>query len=89
MIKFCIYHGLSGVIPIIYQYLAALAEVCALGVLSSFVFTPQPLRAVGYCFFAHGDWWVDGQQGKVCPGYISETIRCRKLILGGDIGWGM
>ena len=22
----------------------------------------------------------------VCPGYISETIRCRKLILGRDIG---
>ena len=26
--------------------------------------------------------------GKACHGYISETIRCRKLILGGDIGWG-
>ena len=22
-----------------------------------------------------------------CPGYISETIRCRKLIFGKDIGW--
>ena len=24
---------------------------------------------------------------KICPGYISETIMCRKLILGRDIGW--
>ena len=23
---------------------------------------------------------------KSCPGYISETVRCRKLILGKDIG---
>ena len=30
--------------------------------------------------------WVGGWQVKVCPGYISETIRCRKLILGRDIG---
>ena len=26
---------------------------------------------------------------KVCPGCISETIRCRKLILGRDIGWAV
>ena len=26
--------------------------------------------------------------GEVCRGCISETIRCRKLILGRDIGWG-
>ena len=30
--------------------------------------------------------WAGGQREKVCPGSISETIRCRKLILGGDIG---
>ena len=24
--------------------------------------------------------------GKVCPACISETVRCRKLILGRDIG---
>ena len=23
---------------------------------------------------------------KSCPGYISETVRCRKFILTGDIG---
>ena len=27
-----------------------------------------------------------GQREKVCPGCISETVRCRKLILGRDIG---
>ena len=30
-----------------------------------------------------------GRQGKVCLGCISETIRCRKLILGRDIAWGV
>ena len=29
-------------------------------------------------------WWRE----KVCLGYISETVRCMKLILGRDIGWG-
>ena len=29
--------------------------------------------------------WV-GSEEKVCPGCISETMRCRKLILGRDIG---
>ena len=26
---------------------------------------------------------------KSYPGYISETVRCSKLILGMDIGWGV
>ena len=26
---------------------------------------------------------------KIFPGYISETVRCRKLILGRDIGKGV
>ena len=30
-----------------------------------------------------------GAAGKVCPACISETVRCRKLILGRDIGWGV
>ena len=25
---------------------------------------------------------------KVCLGSVSETIRCKMLILGSDIGWG-
>ena len=30
---------------------------------------------------------VGGWRGKVCPGCISETVRCRKVILGRDIGF--
>ena len=44
----------------------------------------------GYCFHP---WCPDGQAvewagggKKVCPACISETVRCRKLILGRDIG---
>ena len=29
---------------------------------------------------------VGRRQEKVCPGCISETIRCRKMILATDIG---
>ena len=34
---------------------------------------------------------MGGQREKVCPGCISESVRCRKLILGRDIGggWGV
>ena len=42
--------------------------------------------------FTHGDRMggggggVGGWREKVCPGCISETVRCRKLILGRNIG---
>ena len=39
--------------------------------------------------FTHGvriGGWVGGRHKKVCSGCISETARCRKLILGRDIG---
>ena len=29
---------------------------------------------------------MGGRQEKVCLGCISETVRCRKLILGRDVG---
>ena len=29
---------------------------------------------------------LGGRREIVCPGCISETVRCRKLILGRDIG---
>ena len=32
--------------------------------------------------------WVGGRWEKICPACISETVSCRKLILGRDIGWG-
>ena len=50
------------------------------------------LRAVGVLFSPMvSEWvggWVGGRQEIVCPGCISETVRCRKFILGRDIGWG-
>ena len=51
------------------------------------VFIPQLLRAVGVLFHP---WCLDGRAGGrreiVCSGCISETIRCRKFILGRDVG---
>ena len=52
------------------------------------------LRAVGVLFSPMVSGWAGGRPGwraggrreKVCPGCISETVRCRKLILGRDIG---
>ena len=32
--------------------------------------------------------WVVGRHEKVCLGCISEILRCSKLILVRDIGWG-
>ena len=52
----------------------------------STVFSPQPLRAVGVLFSPMVSGWVGGRREKVCPGCISETVRCKKLILGRDIG---
>ena len=56
--------------------------------------TPQHLRAVGVLFSpvvsgwagCQSSGWAGGQREKVCPGCISETVRCRKMILGRDIG---
>ena len=31
---------------------------------------------------------MGGRREIVCSGCISETVRCRKFILGRDIGWG-
>ena len=45
--------------------------------------------AVGVLFSPMVSRWAGGwSKGKVCPDCFSETIRCRKLILGRDIGWG-
>ena len=50
------------------------------------LFTPQPLRAVGVLFSPMVSGWAGGWREIVCPACISETVRCRKLILGRDIG---
>ena len=49
------------------------------------------LRAVGVLFSPMVSGWVGGRavggrQEKNCPACISETVRCRNLILGRDIG---
>ena len=49
------------------------------------IFTPQSLRAVGVLFSPMVSGWAGGRREKVCLGCISETVRCRKLILGRDI----
>ena len=49
-------------------------------------FYPTALKGCrGYSFHP---WCPDGRAAgkKVCLGRISETVRCRKLILGTDIG---
>ena len=40
-----------------------------------------------FCFHPWSpDGWVGGHWEKVCLGRISETIWCKKFILGKDIG---
>ena len=52
-----------------------------------------PLRAVGALLSPMVSGWagiqVGGRREKVCSGCTSETVRCRKLILGRDIGFGL
>ena len=52
------------------------------------VFIPQPFRALLVFFSTMASGWAGGLRDKVCPGCISETARCKILILGRDIGWG-
>ena len=55
-------------------------------------FYPTALKGCQGIIFIHGVWVggrAGGQRGKVCPGCISKNVRCRKLILGNYIGWGM
>ena len=53
-------------------------------------FYPTALRAVRVLFSPMVSGWAGGRLGgrweKVCLGCISETVRCRKFILGRDIG---
>ena len=55
----------------------------------TFPFYPTPLKGCRGIVFTHGvrmGGRVGGLREIVCPGCISETVRCRKLILGRDIG---
>ena len=46
---------------------------------------PTALKGCRGIVFIHGVR-MGGRREKDCPGCISETVRCRKLILGRDIG---
>ena len=52
-------------------------------------FYPTAFKACRGIVFTQGDY-MGGRAGrrweKVCPDCISETVRCRKLIIGRDIG---
>ena len=53
------------------------------------LFYPTALKGCRGIVFTHGvemGGRAGGRREKVCPGCISETVRCRKLILGRDIG---
>ena len=63
-----------------------------------FTFYPTALKGCRGIVFTHGVRMgglaveqAGGQAGagKSLSGFISETIRCRKLILGSDNGWGV
>ena len=49
------------------------------------IVTPQPLRAVWVLFSPMVSGMGRRAAGKVCPACISETVRCRKLILVGTL----
>ena len=56
-------------------------------------FYPTALKGCRGIVFTHGVRMggragvrAGGRREIVCPGCISETVRCRKLILGRDIG---
>ena len=58
-----------------------------------YTFYPTALKGCRGIVFIHGVR-MGGRAGVlaaeiVCPGCISETVMCRKFILGRDIGWGV
>ena len=58
-------------------------------------FYPTALKGCRGIVFTHGvrmggqAGGGGGGGGNVCPGCISETVSCRKLILGRDVGKGV
>ena len=63
------------------------------GIYMVIFYYPTALKGYRGIVFIHGVWMslrAGGRAGrrreKVCPGCISKTVRCRKLILGRDIG---
>ena len=58
--------------------------------ISSNTFYPTALKGCQGIVFTHVSGRAGGRvAGKVCPACLSETVRCRKLIRGRDIGYGV
>ena len=58
----------------------------------NFHFNPTALKGCRGIVFTHDvrmGGHPRGRWEKVCPGCISETVSCRKLIRGRDIGLGV
>ena len=53
----------------------------------SIYFIPTAFKGCAGIVFTHGIQFARWET--VCPGCVSETIRCRKLELASDIGWGL
>ena len=80
----------SATITIETSFLVLQIEITGNFILHSFY--PTALKGCWGIVFTHGvrmggrvGGWAGGGK-RVCPGCISETVRCRKLILGRDIG---
>ena len=55
-------------------------------------FTIQPLQVSAGIVFTSGvqlNRWIICWPENSCLGCISQTVKYRKFILGGDIGWGL
>ena len=69
----------------------AFGSSCCHNNVLNFVY-PTAVKCSWGIVFTHGvgmGGQVVGWREKVCLGCISETVRCRKLILGTDIGQGV
>ena len=72
-----------------FKFINYLGKACTQSDLSMVVgFTPQPLRALWVLFSLMASGWLGGRGEKACPGCISETMKCRMLILARGIRWG-
>ena len=61
-------------------------KLCAPNLSVGSSLTLGPSFRVEYGFYPLVGRRVGGRREKVCPACISKTVRCRKLILGRDIG---
>ena len=78
--------GSFWVKDMLYYLVRQLRQARSLSTKIFFHFYPTALKGCQGIVFTHGVRMGGRPAGKVCPACISETVRCRKLILGRDIG---